>query len=166
MTYNPEAKRRYLQSAKGIATSRALDRKRSDARLEYKREYAARWRDAHPGYMRERYQTNAIARIANNLRSSLQAVLARLARRRQERWHSNSRIGQLLGCTPAEFRVHIERLFLPGMTWANRGEWHIDHIRQCSEFDLTDPTQQAACFHYTNLRPLWDDDNRRRQRKG
>ena len=37
--------------------------------------------------------------------------------------------------------------------------WHIDHIRPCSSFDLTDLEQQKQCFHYTNLQPLWWFDN-------
>lgn len=58
-------------------------------------------------------------------------------------------------------REHLESLFQPGMTWENHGlrGWHIDHIRPCASFDLTDPEQQRACFHYTNLQPLWAHEN-------
>lgn len=47
------------------------------------------------------------------------------------------------------------------MTWANYGKsgWHIDHIKPCASFDLSDPDQQKACFHYSNLQPLWAFDN-------
>ena len=45
------------------------------------------------------------------------------------------------------------------MTWDNHGQWHIDHIKPCAKFDLTDKDQQKACFHYTNLQPLWKEDN-------
>jgi hypothetical protein len=38
----------------------------------------------------------------------------------------------------------------------------VDHIKACTEFDLTDPAQQAICFHYTNLQPLWSVDNIRK----
>lgn len=68
---------------------------------------------------------------------------------------------ELLGCTIPEFKIHIESLWLPGMTWDNYGKlvWHIDHIKPCKSFDLTDPEQQRICFHYTNTRPLWAKDN-------
>jgi len=50
------------------------------------------------------------------------------------------------------------------MSWDNYGYrgWHIDHIRPCASFDLTDPEQQRECFHYTNLQPLWWQDNLRK----
>lgn len=68
---------------------------------------------------------------------------------------------ELLGCTADQFRRYIESKFHPGMTWENYGVmgWHIDHIVSCWKFDLTDPEQQKACFHYTNLQPLWRDAN-------
>ena len=65
----------------------------------------------------------------------------------------------LLGCTVAEARAHLEAQFLPGMTWDNHGEWHIDHIRPCASFDFSDPQQQKECSHYSNLQPLWAKDN-------
>jgi len=48
------------------------------------------------------------------------------------------------------------------MTWDNYGEWHIDHETPCAAFDLTDPVQQSNCFHYSNLQPLWAEENRRK----
>ena len=59
----------------------------------------------------------------------------------------------------AELKAYLELQFTDGMTWENRGNWHIDHIRPCASFDLTDPEQQKQCFHYTNLQPLWAADN-------
>jgi len=65
----------------------------------------------------------------------------------------------MLGCTIEELKVHIQRLFAEGMSWDNYGQWHIDHIVPCSVFDLSDPVEQQQCFHYTNLQPLWAEDN-------
>ena len=69
---------------------------------------------------------------------------------------------QLLGCTYQALAAHIESRFQPGMSWENRDEWHIDHIKPCASFDLSCPDQQRACFHYTNLQPLWAQDNLRK----
>lgn len=69
----------------------------------------------------------------------------------------------LLGCSLSELKIHLENQFTEGMNWQNHGygddKWHIDHIRPCASFDLTDPEQQKQCFHYTNLQPLWQKDN-------
>jgi hypothetical protein len=42
------------------------------------------------------------------------------------------------------------------MNWGNHGvTWEIDHIKACSNFDLTKLEEQKQCFHYTNLQPLF-----------
>ena len=65
----------------------------------------------------------------------------------------------LLGCSIEKAKQHIEQQFIKGMSWANYGKWHIDHIRPCASFDLTNEEQQKQCFNYTNLQPLWATDN-------
>ena len=79
-------------------------------------------------------------------------------------YYKVSRTMVLLGCSPDELRVHLEEQFAPDMTWENYSHkgWHVDHIRPCASFDLTDPEQQRQCFHYTNLQPLWAIDNLRK----
>ena len=74
---------------------------------------------------------------------------------------------ELIGCSVAELKAHLESQFLPGMTWDNwtTDGWHVDHIRPCASFDLSDLEQQKACFHYSNLQPLWAIDNLRKQAK-
>lgn len=63
---------------------------------------------------------------------------------------------ELLGCSPNDCRLYIEKQFRNPMSWENYGIiWEIDHIKPCSSFDLTDPDQQKQCFHYTNLQPLF-----------
>jgi len=68
---------------------------------------------------------------------------------------------ELLGCTPAFFKSYIEGLFTDGMDWSMvlNSEIHLDHIVPCSKFNLLEPTEQAKCFHYTNMQPLWAEDN-------
>ena len=66
---------------------------------------------------------------------------------------------ELLGCSIEELKIYLEKQFVKDMNWQNYGQWHIDHVKPCSSFDLTDPKQQKLCFHYSNLQPLWAKDN-------
>lgn len=58
-----------------------------------------------------------------------------------------------------ELMVHLENKFKPGMNWQNYGQWHIDHIRPVSSFDLSKKSEQFKCFNYQNLQPLWAIEN-------
>lgn len=49
--------------------------------------------------------------------------------------------------------------FQKGMTWENHGDWHIDHIKAIATFNLLDEDEQKKCFHWSNLQPLWADEN-------
>lgn len=89
-------------------------------------------------------------------------VLVALSRQNARR---SNRTLKLVGCTVSELMAHLEARFLPGMSWRNKSAWHIDHIVPVSRFDLRDPEQQAAAFHYTNLQPLWAEDNLRKSDK-
>ena len=68
----------------------------------------------------------------------------------------NNKTEELLGASWDVVQAHFESLFTEGMSWSNRGKWHVDHIRPVSSFeDLHDPSMN----HYTNLQPLWAEDN-------
>jgi hypothetical protein len=98
-------------------------------------------------------------RIVDNLRSRMRAVL----KGNNKSQHSI----ELIGCSSKELESYLENQFTEGMTWENYGYygWHIDHIKPCSSFDLTDPEQQKLCFHYSNLQPLWAKDNIKKSNK-
>lgn len=64
-----------------------------------------------------------------------------------------------LGCSPRHLRLHLESKFQANMSFENYGEWHIDHIRPCASFDLKNENERKECFHYSNLQPLWKEDN-------
>ncbi len=71
----------------------------------------------------------------------------------------NDKVLNYLGCSIKFLRNYLEKKFKPKMTWKNYGKWHIDHIKPCASFDLSRPKEQAQCFHYSNLQPLWAIDN-------
>jgi hypothetical protein len=68
-------------------------------------------------------------------------------------------IHNLTGLPLHTFKYYLESHFEPGMSWDNRKEWHIDHIVPVSSFDITQLADIKKCYHYTNLRPMWANDN-------
>ena len=73
----------------------------------------------------------------------------------------------LLGYSPMDLIRHIESQFTDGMSWDNRGEWHIDHIRPVASFnfDSTEHPDFKKCWALDNLQPLWATDNIRKSDK-
>jgi hypothetical protein len=99
------------------------------------------------------------AKIARTLRARTRKVLVGI--------NKAAATIDLLGCTIEDFRLHLESQFEAGMTWDNYGYhgWHIDHLRPCASFDLTDSAQQYECFNYKNMRPSWRFDNQSKGEK-
>lgn len=102
-------------------------------------------------------------------RCSIDAGFKMLCRLRKRVWDAVRGHGksastlELLGTTIEGLKLQLAAGFLPGMTWDNYGSvWEIDHRVPCARFDLSEAAQQRACFHYTNLRPLWRSENRAR----
>jgi hypothetical protein len=67
----------------------------------------------------------------------------------------------VLGYTKEELKAKITLQFEEGMTLANYGEWHIDHIKPVSEFNFEKTSDNGfkECFALNNLQPLWAKDN-------
>lgn len=113
------------------------------------------------GWAGQRMQQDAAFRFRSGLASLVNTSIRKQFGKKACKTHD------LIGCTVPELMRHLEAQFTDRMTWENYGRygWHIDHIRPCASFDLTDPEQQRACFHYTNLQPLWWDENIRKGAK-
>ena len=122
---------------------------------EQQKQYRSNNRKTLTKYKREyrfnKYHSNAAFRLINIQRARIRKALKGVVK--------SKKTLDLLGCSAEEIWKHLESKFKPGMTKENYGEWHVDHIKPCASFDLTDPKQQAVCFHYTNLQPLWAVDN-------
>lgn len=113
----------------------------------------SKWRKENwPAVLESRRRPNY--RIASQMRCRIHKAI-----KTQRAIKSKPMLG-LLGCSLDELKAHLEKQFLPWMTWENYGpKWHIDHIKPCSAFNLLDPEEQAKCFHFTNLQPLEAREN-------
>lgn len=75
-------------------------------------------------------------------------------------------INLLIGCSLAELRKYLESQFKDDMNWNNHGKlWHIDHIKPCRLFNLSDIEEQRRCFNYRNLQPLYAQENLKKNGK-
>jgi hypothetical protein len=75
----------------------------------------------------------------------------------------SKRTKDIVGLDKIEFKSYIENKFLNGMTWDNYGKWHLDHIKPLCQ--AKDNDEALLLNHYTNLQPLWSEDNLRKNRK-
>jgi hypothetical protein len=123
---------------------------------EYRRKYREKNKAKLLAYERNYRRTDINRNIGIKLRNRINAVL---------RYNRKSKsTEELLGCSVSELAVHLQSRFEEGMTWVKflAGEIHIDHVVPCALFDLSLPDEQAECFHFSNLQPLWATDNLRK----
>jgi hypothetical protein len=68
---------------------------------------------------------------------------------------------EIVGYTLEDLSSHLEKLFQPGMTWENYGEWHIDHIipKLVFQYESPEHIDFGRCWALSNLQPLWAVDN-------
>jgi hypothetical protein len=134
---------------------------------EKRNSYNKQWASENKEKIRERKKvyraiqrkTNSQYRIVNSLRCRVHWLLKNKTKAAPTL--------DMLGCSLSEFILHLESQFAEGMTWDNYGNpngdhslcWHIDHIKPCASFDLTQESEQKKCFHYSNLQPLWGIEN-------
>ncbi len=110
-------------------------------------------------YQNKRNKEDIGHRLAGSLRARLRAAF-----KAKNTTKSFSTV-QLIGCTIPELKKHLKSQFSKGMNFKNYGKWHIDHIRPINSFDLKVISQQLECFHYSNLQPLWEQENLRKGAK-
>lgn len=102
-------------------------------------------------YRRNKYNTDIIERIRHLCRLRIRQLI----KSKKDNIHYN-----LLGCSYTTLVKWLEFNFYDDISWDNYGTvWHIDHIRPCSSFDLTNITEQYRCFNWKNLAPLYAKDN-------
>ncbi len=135
------------------AVYRATQRNKPETK-EKEKQYRLANPDKQKEYQKRYRDKNPARKILTSLRSRIVRAI---------NGGKSKKTAQYLGCTFEQLKTHLESLWLPGMSWENWGygvnKWHIDHIRPCACFDLTDLGQQHKCFNYTNLQPLWHHDN-------
>lgn len=145
------------------------------------------WKKDHPAGVREqqrRHRATHCERLRASFRVWRKANLEKLSTYQRD-WKKNhpeetilrnavhkvlgarklSKYQRYVGCTPEFLRGYLEARFKQGMTWNNYGQWHVDHIIPLSGFNFeAHPGEMFIASHYTNLQPLWAEENQRKNR--
>lgn len=114
-------------------------------------------RDRKNKRAKERRKEDLIFNLTNKVRCRLRKYLTILNITKRNKTFD------IVGCTPEFLKEHLETQFTDGMSWENRNEWHIDHIIPLSSAKTEDELYKLC--HYTNLQPLWAEDNIKKSNK-
>lgn len=110
-------------------------------------------------------------RVKNRLKNDIQFKLKHLCRSRirnilKTKGIKNlKRTEEIIGCTVKFLKEYLESKFKLGMSWDNIGMWHIDHIIPLSTFDLTNEEELKKACNFSNLQPLWAEENLKKGNK-
>ena len=137
--YKERAKRQYESNKeKHHLQGKAWSDANPEKRLEISRKYNRKFRSTPKG--------NLSSTISKRMNESL-----RRGMKAGRHWES------LVDFTVDQLKMHIEKLFKPGMTWENYGTvWHIDHKIPVAAFNFERPDDIdfRLCWSVKNLQPL------------
>ena len=179
-----EARKRWREDNKDkVNKSKAKYREENRERIN---EYARAWRIKNKEKIKERerltrskpeykakakeyYEANrdlCLSRTKEWLRNHRKTPMGAMQNRLRVRlWSAlnkkgytkRSRTNDIIGCSWNMLVKHIEKQFTKGMSWDNRGDWHVDHIIPLSS--ASDEDELIKLSHFSNLRPMWADEN-------
>lgn len=131
---------------------------------KYNKEYKARNRDSINRQVRVRVSIDPQYKISINVRKRL-GEFFRFTKK-------PTTTNELLGCSWSDLMAHLSSKFYnhpetnEAMSFDNYGKkWHIDHIKPLSKFNLLDESELRQAAHYTNLQPMWAEENLRKNNK-
>lgn len=176
-----ENRRKSYQINKDIENQRSHEYKKNNSNKikEYNKEYQLKNKEFIAEKHKEYYENNkqkinAYTKIYINNRLNsdyffrLRHYMRNMIRKSFKRngYSKNSKTQEILGCSFDEFKLHLESMFEPWMTWDNHGlyngeldyGWDIDHIIPLSSAKTEEDIIELN--HYKNLKPLCSYLNR------
>ena len=151
---NPDYQKEYQQNNKEshrVRSKKHYDKNRDN--ILSKRVWGDDNNDYQRRYRSERNATDPIYKLINTMRSRLRKYI------KLTKITKINTTSKYIGCSPSQLREHIENQFTDGMSWGNHGlfGWHVDHIIPLSS--IKNEEDIIKLCHYTNLQPLWAEDN-------
>ena len=169
-----KAQKKYRQSEKGKEFLKKFQKKYYQSakfKLAVKKyKQSEKGKNTINSWRRNKLKTDPFYRIRNSLGARIGQYL------RQRNSKKISSLTKLIGCSKNQLIKHLESKFYENketnevMTWDNygRGGWEVDHKMPIDSFkdqDITSLETQKKIMHYTNLQPMWGNENRAKSNK-
>jgi hypothetical protein len=155
---NPEVKKNYdlkyrLNNPDNRKKSDKLYREKNSEKIKLRKED---WKKNNPKYQTQYEKKRKGIDLLFNLNKSVRGRLYKFLKSKNIT-KINSTF-DIVGCSPEFLKEHLEKQFTDGMSWDKMGKLiHIDHIIPLSSAKTEEEVYELC--HYTNLQPLWAEDN-------
>ena len=139
--------------------------KNKEHRKQYLKEYREKnidkIRQIKRDYERNRKARDPLYKLISNFRTAIYQVL------KENQIQKNGHYFEILKYSPENLIERLESKFKDGMTWDNYGEWHVDHIKPISLFQITEigDDEFMSCWSLNSLQPMWGIENIRKSNK-
>lgn len=153
-------KKEYRQ--KHIKEAKEYRKNHKNEAKEYQKEYSKNHKKQMQKYFREYYRVRR-KNLKHRLNHSISSAINRSLKGNKNGLHWEI----IVNFTQKKLKHHLEAYFLSGMTWANYGNWHIDHEIPISVFNFDSYNQLdfKRCWALSNLRPMWATENIKKSNK-
>ena len=151
--YKEENREKYLDSIRNY-------KKRNKEKIKEKSKiYYQKNKNKIRIYENERRKTDNVYRLTCSMRSRINLFI------KSKKINKTNKTFNLIGLKPMKLKEYIEKKFTEEMCWDNYGlfGWHIDHIIPLASAKSEDEIYKLC--HYTNLQPLWAEDNLKKSNK-
>ena len=119
-------------------------RRKEAGKIQYDKKYYRK-------YLKDRRNNDPVFYITGRVRHLTRGAFQRRG------YKKNGKTSEIIGCDWDTLKQHIEDQFKDGMSWENRSEWDIDHIYPLAWCETEE--EVIIYSHYSNLQPLWRDEN-------
>jgi hypothetical protein len=154
-----ENRKKWLKTEKGKEYLKKMFSPEKKALYNAKYRTTQKGKEANRKGVKKAVKNNPIYKMSMNVRHRLNEFL------NLKRLTKKNKTFEMVGCTPGELKIYLEKKFKPGMTWWNHSPkgWHIDHrIPLASAKNYEDIVR---LMHYTNLQPMWAPENIKKSNK-
>jgi hypothetical protein len=149
----------YIKNRKTIIKKQIEHNKKYE--IKFNKEFKEKRKKYSQKYFATKLKTDPLFKLRHYYRNSVNRAF------RYIKQNKNCSSLKFLGCNNwVTFKNYIETKFKEDMNWDNYGPkgWHIDHIIPL--YDAKTEEDIKLLCHYTNLQPLWAEDNLKKGKNG